>query len=141
MQTISIRQPWAWIIVHWRGSPSIPKKRIENRSKLKHIRGPHLIHAGQKLDKIGMHWLIDGIVNESSYTPNDQKTEFLNWLCLSMRSLKFGGIIGRMDIIDCYPDTGLWAVPGQNHLHLANVEPLPFMACPGRQGPFEVNYK
>ena len=38
MKALSIRQPWAWLIVH--GS-----KRVENRSRRTHYRGPVLIHA------------------------------------------------------------------------------------------------
>lgn len=45
MRAISIMQPWAWLIVNGH-------KSIENRSWRCHVRGPILIHAGKKLDKV-----------------------------------------------------------------------------------------
>lgn len=38
---LTIRQPWAWSIVHGR-------KRVENRSWQMNYRGPLLIHAGAR---------------------------------------------------------------------------------------------
>ena len=43
MKAISIRQPWAWLIVHG-------YKDVENRTWATKYRGPILIHAGKTLD-------------------------------------------------------------------------------------------
>ena len=43
MKAISIRQPWAWLIVHG-------YKDVENRTWATKHRGPILIHAGKTLD-------------------------------------------------------------------------------------------
>lgn len=41
MRALSIRQPWAWAIVH-------AGKRVENRSRNTNIRGHFLIHAAKE---------------------------------------------------------------------------------------------
>ena len=46
MKCLSIRQPWAWAIIHG-------PKRIENRSWPTRYRGPLLIHAGQSRTSLG----------------------------------------------------------------------------------------
>jgi hypothetical protein len=43
LKAISIRQPWAWLIVNG-------YKDIENRIWAAKLRGPVLIHAGQSLN-------------------------------------------------------------------------------------------
>ena len=44
MRALSIRQPWAWLIVNGH-------KDIENRSWRTKYRGPFLVHAGLKVEK------------------------------------------------------------------------------------------
>ena len=44
MKTLSVRQPWAWLIVYG-------GKDIENRSWRTPYRGPLLIHAGKRIDQ------------------------------------------------------------------------------------------
>ena len=45
-KALSVRQPWAWLIVNgW--------KPIENRSRRTNVRGRILIHASLKFDHIG----------------------------------------------------------------------------------------
>lgn len=50
MKAITVRQPWAWLIVNGH-------KDIENRSWATAHRGPLLIHAGLKVDKEDIAWL------------------------------------------------------------------------------------
>ena len=47
MKTLSIRPPWAWLIVHLPG----PWKNVENRSWPTRYRGPLLIHSSGKLSR------------------------------------------------------------------------------------------
>ena len=44
MKALSIRQPWAWLIVHGR-------KDIENRSWRTKFRGRFLVHAAQGMTR------------------------------------------------------------------------------------------
>lgn len=50
MKTISIQQPWAWLIVNG-------YKDVENRTWKSNYRGIILIHASKKIDKKGYKWV------------------------------------------------------------------------------------
>ncbi|HTV55212.1 MAG TPA: ASCH domain-containing protein, partial [Terriglobia bacterium] len=50
MKALSIRQPWAWLIVNG-------FKPIENRSWNTNFRGRILIHASLKVDREGEKWV------------------------------------------------------------------------------------
>lgn len=47
---LSVRQPWAWLIVH-------RHKGIENRSWPTKFRGPFLVHASKTVDLDGYEWV------------------------------------------------------------------------------------
>jgi hypothetical protein len=51
MKALSIRQPWAWLIV-------AGYKRVENRTWRTGYRGPLAIHAGQAFDLDGYLWVL-----------------------------------------------------------------------------------
>ena len=46
MKALTIHQPFAWAIGH--DQHDLPRKNVENRSKLTKYRGPILIHAGER---------------------------------------------------------------------------------------------
>lgn len=50
MKALSIRQPWAWLIIKG-------EKPVENRGWLSNHRGPLLIHAALTFDKAGYQWV------------------------------------------------------------------------------------
>ncbi|MFO8231819.1 MAG: ASCH domain-containing protein, partial [Longimonas sp.] len=52
MKTLSIRQPWASMIV-------LGLKPVENRSWKSNFRGRIKIHAGKKFDQEGATWIIE----------------------------------------------------------------------------------
>lgn len=76
MKALTIRQPWAYAIVHG-------AKRVENRIWRTHYRGPLLIHAGSKRCPEGVE-LPDGHQVPAG-------------------ALVFGAIIGVAELIDCIP--------------------------------------
>ncbi len=79
MKCISIRQPWAWLIVSG-------FKDVENRTwKIKH-RGPLLIHASKKFDREGYGWVQEAFPEINMPKPE----EFAK-----------GGIVGRVELTDC----------------------------------------
>lgn len=122
MLALSIRQPWAWLIVNGH-------KDVENRTWRTKIRGRVLVHAAKK----------------STYP------ERLEWL-ISMRRIGFdahqvpdskdwevGGIVGSVEIVDCVEESdSRWHAEGQWGFVLRNAQPLPFLPCKGRLGFFEV---
>ena len=128
---ISIRQPWAWAILHLR-------KNVENRTWSTNFRGPVLIHAGKlfRPDEIRENMLrciglasLDVIqALEASFTVEHLKAQT-------------GGIVGMVTIKDCVAESpSRWAEDGRFHWLLADAKPLPFFLCKGRLGLFPVEY-
>ena len=113
MKAISIRQPWAWLIVHG-------VKDIENRTWKTKFRGPVLIHASKKIDKAGYSRLIEEGV---SLPP--------------IEDLQLGGIIGKAEIVDCVPESKSPWFSGPYGLVLKNRCPLNYHPCRGMLSFFE----
>lgn len=77
MKVLTVKQPWAWALIHG-------PKRIENRTWETSYRGPLLIHAGKSRTALG---------DEEDLLPD----------LPSPNQLSFGAIIGVVDLIDCVP--------------------------------------
>lgn len=117
---ISIRQPWAWLIVH-------DKKRIENRTWRTNYRGPVLIHASSGLTKVEYEDALDFMRFRAilpAYIPRPEE-------------LERGGIIGRATVVGCIEQSDdPWFVGTFGHI-LADVEPLEFRKLPGKLNYFK----
>lgn len=116
MIALSIQQPWAWLIVNGH-------KDVENRTWSTHRRGEFLIHAGKRFDREGYEWV------RSSFPeiPMPPRLAF-----------ETGGIVGRARLLDCvYDHPSRWFF-GPFGFVVVDAEPLPFEACRGRLGFFEV---
>ena len=112
MRILTVRQPWAWAIIHG-------GKDVENRSRniAGDYRGTVAIHAGL-----------------APFDPWGPVAEFLHrilgWLPGSDR-LIYGAIIGVVELVgvhqswSCSTVCSLWAEKEANHLVLANPRPLP----------------
>lgn len=112
---ISVRQPWAWLIVNG-------YKDIENRDWTTNRRGPVFIHASQNTDPdeweaaIGTVLEIDpGILTKLP----------------SFENIERGGIVGRVNIVDCVPESHSPWFFGDFGFVLAEGAPLPFQPCRG----------
>ena len=125
MKALSIRQPWAWLIV--RGI-----KDVENRTWRTGYRGPLLIHAAtHPMTEDAEAWLAEychGLGIEGPHFP-----------------LVAGGIVGRAVVADCVRLEDLvhpseWA-EGPWCWLLDDAEPLPFLPWTGQRGLFEVDYQ
>ncbi len=117
LPVISIKQPWAWAILH-------AGKDVENRTwdiPRRFIGKPVLIHAGKQIDREAVIHLLH-----------------LNYRL--PERLETGGIVGVAVFDDCANDTGQWAEPGLCHWGILRAAPLPFFACNGRLGFFSVDY-
>lgn len=118
---LSIRQPWAYAILHG--------KDIENRNWKTAYRGPILIHAGATMPMRDYREAARFIEARGVTVPHPQ-------------DLKRGGIIGRAELVDCVTRSNSpWFARepsgrGSYGFVLANVEPLPFVPCAGRLGLF-----
>ena len=130
MPCLSIRQPWAWAILHL-------GKDVENRSWPTKHRGPILIHAGKwfRLEDVRKEFFLFMARQEKFGTPESDAKIFTE-----MRT-QTGGIVGVVTIVDCVRGyASPWAIPGQWHWVLADPKPLPFFPCKGRLGIFKVEY-
>ena len=85
MKALSIRQPWAWLIVQG-------YKPVENRTWRTSYRGPLLIHAGKGFDKEGFLWVIANTDVGPDMPSIWEFTKEPGYL---------GGIIGQAELYDC----------------------------------------
>lgn len=130
MKTLSIRQPWAWLIVR----PDILGesaraaayaadviKPVENRSWPSSYRGPLFIHA-------------------SKYIPfEDEITEIESALGLTLPDdFEVGGIIGRVQMTDCVEHHPSRFFFGPFGFVFADATPLAFHPVRGALGFFDV---
>jgi hypothetical protein len=107
MKIISIRQPWASLIVEG-------YKDVENRTWRTFYRGPLLIHASLRADNI------------SSAEIEDRFGVRLD------RALPLGGVVGVAELVDCVRSSeSRWHAPGCWGFVLRNSRLLPFVKWPG----------
>lgn len=123
MIALSIRQPWAWLILN-------AGKDIENRDWKTPFRGRCLIHAsksGTKQDYQDAFDFLDSID--------------LTHLIIDIpgrEQIEKGGVIGSVDIIGCTDTSDSPWFVGDYGFILRNQQPLPFTPYKGRLGFFNV---
>lgn len=118
MKTLSIRQPWAWLIVYG-------GKNIENRSRRTNFRGRFLVHASQGMTR--------------------QEYNMATWIAGPLgvtippfEELLRGGIIGSVELVDCLEDSSSPWYMGEKGYLLRDPRPLPFVPYKGQLGFFDV---
>ena len=121
MKALSIRQPWAWLILN-------AGKDIENRDWPTRFRGHFLIHAGKGMTRDEYEFATDPLWHKAGPTidlpPFDE--------------LQRGGIVGEAELVDCVTfSDSLW-FNGTFGFVIRNVKPLPFRPLRGMLGFFEV---
>lgn len=117
MKAISIRQPWAWLIVNGH-------KDIENRSWRTKYRGQVLVHASQ-----GVKW--------SDYDAAYALACRFGIKLPHRSEFETGGIVGVTTIIDCVEQSESPWFFGEKGFVLADSRPLPFVQMKGRLSFFE----
>ena len=117
---LSVRQPWAWLIV------SGPKD-VENRSWLTAVRGPILIHASAGLYQ-----------DEYDAASHVIRHHGLSVVLPPLRDLQRGGLVGIVELVDCVErHPSVW-FSGPRGFVLGRRMALPFVPCRGRLGFFNV---
>lgn len=117
MKALSIRQPWAWLIV-------TGNKDIENRSWQTNYRGPLLIHAGRAIDPRSLDQI------ERRYG-----------LRIPAKKLLRGGIIGVLELVDVVREYRSPWFDGEGFAWvLANPHPLDFVEMSGQLGLFDIDF-
>lgn len=88
---LSIRQPWAWLIIHG-------GKDIENRNWLTRFRGRLLVHASKGMKTEDYHQC-------ARFLASDSRIAHLIKSLPAMKDLPRGGIVGSIDVIDCVTES------------------------------------
>lgn len=140
---LSIRQPWAWLIVR----PDLigteraaavhagVLKDIENRSWPTRFRGRFLIHAAQSLTRAQYNAAAQALreaMGEAD-TPGIELPP--------LEELQRGGIVGHATLVQCVPPSkrqSRWHLLGCHGFKLQDTQPLPFRPLKGRLGFFKV---
>lgn len=117
MKAISIRQPWAWLIVNG-------YKDIENRSWRTKYRGQILIHASQGVKTI-------------EYVRASTLANQLGITLPKINDFETGGIVGVATIIDCVEQSESPWFSGEKGFVLADARPLKFIQMKGKLSFFE----
>lgn len=126
---ISIRQPWAWLILH--GGKDIENRTWPLPSKFNGKRVG--IHAGKWFNPGEIAQIFNNLKN-ARLIPKGKT------LTLHELQAQCGGIVGIATFFSGPANESPWAFPGEHHWHVTDARPLPFHPCKGRLGIFEVSY-
>lgn len=128
-RAISIRQPWAWAIIH-------AGKDIENRDWPTRYRGPVCIHAAKGMTQ-GEYDDANRFI-QNVLGLRDQYW-FDRWLGVTAAPCKLdrGGIIGVAEIVDCVDASPSPWFMGRYGFVLRNVRPIDFIPVKGALGFFD----
>lgn len=120
MKALSIRQPWAWLIVR-------RYKPIENRTWATGFRGELFIHAskGMTVSEYEAAKEFARRINPAIEVPN-------------YGQLERGGIIGRVYMSGCVTEHASPWFTGPYGFIMPAAEPVPFRAVKGQLGFFDV---
>lgn len=123
MKAISIRQPWAWLIIN-------SHKPVENRKWATRFRGDIQIHASKGCTQ-AEH--ADAVEFARSFNP------FLAAQIPDLDKLDRGGIVGLVKITGCVTNHKSKFFTGPFGFVLENPYPVPFRPMIGMLGIFNVN--
>ncbi|APW38997.1 hypothetical protein RD110_18765 [Rhodoferax koreense] len=125
MKALSVRQPWAWLIVNG-------YKPVENRTWETLYRGPVLMHASKTMTAADFEAC-------QIFLASDPLTRHLVDVLPQPLYLPRGGIVGRADVVACQrAHESPFFVGPFGHV-LANARPLPFTPLTGRLGYFNAS--
>jgi len=123
MKALSVRQPWAWMIVHgW--------KDVENRSWPTRVRGRTLVHASKGMT----HDEYDDAVMVAV----DAGCDLGAYDFPTFDRIDRGGIVGSVEIVDCVVASNSPWFFGPYGFLLRAPQVLPFRPYRGQLGFFEV---
>jgi hypothetical protein len=115
MKALSVRQPWAWLIVNGH-------KDVENRTRTIKHRGHLAIHASKKID-MGEFARAEAIFGRP----------------IDPASLQYGGIVGVVAIVGVTQQSKSKWFSGPFGWLLKNAKPTAFHRCAGKIGLFNIH--
>jgi hypothetical protein len=122
MKCLSVRQPWAWLLVNgW--------KNVENRTWYTTQRGRTLIHASKSMTRGDYDACLLYIAASGMTVPVP---------AFDSPELQRGGIVGSVEILDCV--TSHWSewFEGPYGFVCDLAQTMAFVPCAGRLGFFDV---
>ncbi|HCD33310.1 MAG TPA: hypothetical protein DER01_12950 [Phycisphaerales bacterium] len=125
MLCLSIRQPWAWLILN-------VGKDIENRSWPTNVRGRILIHASKGCTR-AEYWDAVDYANIAV----DEKYRGRGIAVPALKEIERGGIVGSVEIVDCVNQSESKWFMGDFGFVLRDPQILLFDPCGGRLGFFK----
>ena len=114
MKALSVRQPWAWLLVHG-------FKDVENRSWKTRVRGTVAIHASRQIDR-------DAIGFVRHHYPDIPLPD----------SLDTGMVVGTVDIAECVEASDSPWFSGPHGFRCDNPRPCEPIRSIGQLGFFEI---
>lgn len=133
MKALSIRQPWAWAILH--AGKDIENRDWKGRNPGLRFRGRFLIHASKCMT---LREYDDFFIFAGSMSRSDRRTFPYELVLPAPEDLDKGGIVGIGRIVDVVTASASPWFTGKYGLVLADVRPLPFVPCAGKLGFFDV---
>jgi hypothetical protein len=118
MKTLSIRQPYAWLIVNG-------LKDIENRSWPTEYRGPVLVHAGKTR------------MTRDDWQFWRENFEEFGEVLFTEETIQYGGIVGAMNIVDCVTRSDSPWFEGEYGFVIDSAMTCDFIPLAGRLGFFD----
>jgi hypothetical protein len=117
IRCLTVRQPWAWLLVNG-------YKDVENRSWPTRHRDPLLIQASQR----------------PASNINEIRRSVKRRFGINIpERLASGGIVGKVDVIDCVSKSRSRWFEGDYGFVCARARRLPFVPLKGRLGMFDVS--
>lgn len=123
MKALSIRQPWAWLIING-------GKDIENRSWPTRLRGRILVHASKGMTR-DEYRSVDDLLTVSSMRTLGIKLP-------AFEELERGGIVGSVEIAGLVSESKSPWFFGPYGFVLQNPRPMPFIQFKGALGFFDI---
>lgn len=130
IKCLSVRQPWAFAIIHL-GKP------VENRKWPTKIRGRVLIHASRApVQDSDMDAVYEFAAREISSLQDECEETGDGFYLRDVPD--YGGIVGSVEIVDCVTELPSPWFCGPYGFLLRNPRPLPFTPLRGQLGFFDV---
>lgn len=123
MKALSVRQPWAWLIVN--GHKKFENRDWQPKNPGRKFRGRVLIHASKSMTREEYLIGCDHASDEGITLP-------------SFDDLQRGGIVGEVEVIAWHDSPPLMAFAFGSGLELTNAKALPFRPLKGALGFFNM---
>lgn len=128
MKALSVRQPWAWAILH-------AGKAHENRTWTARYRGPLLIHASATMTEEDVADFTDALEADPRLRA---AVDAAGGITVRQLRTMMGGLVGVVEVVDCVRESSSPWFFGPRAFVLENRRPAPLVPWKGARGLFAV---